>query len=417
MSALIILAVVFILVAVRQAGFLRLHINLHIWQIMLLGALTALLTGAIAPVDALRAVNFDVIFFLAGMFVVGTALHDSGYLEELSHLFFSRARSTGVLVCLILFVMGMLSVFLMNDTVAIIGTPLVLTYADRHNMPHKLMLLALCFAVTIGSVASPMGNPQNLIIAGAVASPFIVFFKYLLIPTFINLFLAYVVLKIFYRDAFHKNQLECFEANPVDRKLAFLSKLSMLVISALAGVKIVLVLAGAGFDFKLSWIALIAACVPLAFSPKRWRILKGIDWATLVFFAAMFVLMDAVWRSGALQYALKEWFSRDGLLSSTDFILAASVIVSQFVSNVPFVAMYLPLLKGAAASNAAMMALAAGSTIAGNLFILGAASNVIIIQNAERKGHTLTFLEFARVGLPLTVVNVLVYWVYLRWMG
>lgn len=413
MSALIILAAVFILIAIRQVGFFR----LHIWQIMLLGALSALLTGAVTPVDALRAINLDVILFLSGMFVVGCALHDSGYLHEISHLFFSRARSTDALVCLILFVMGTLSIFLMNDTIAIIGTPLVLSYADRHNMPHKLMLLALCFAVTIGSAASPMGNPQNLIVAGAMSSPFTVFFKYLFIPTVINLFLAYVVLKIFYRDAFHKNQLECLQANPVDRRLAFLSKVSLLVILALVAVKIALVFTKAGFDFKLSWIALIAAAVPLVFSPGRGRILKGIDWGTLVFFAAMFILMDAVWRSGALQYVLKEGFSRDGILSSTDFILAASVIVSQFVSNVPFVAMYLPLLNGTAASNNALMALVAGSAIAGNLFILGAASNVIIIQNAEKQGHTLTFFEFARVGLPLTIVNVLVYWVYLRWMG
>jgi Na+/H+ antiporter NhaD/arsenite permease-like protein len=60
-----------------------------------------------------------------------------------------------------------------------------------------------------------------------------------------------------------------------------------------------------------------------------------------------------------------------------------------------------------------MVALAAGSTIAGNLFILGAASNVIIIQNAEKKGETLKFLEFAKIGIPLTIINIFVYWVFL----
>jgi Na+/H+ antiporter NhaD/arsenite permease-like protein len=88
-----------------------------------------------------------------------------------------------------------------------------------------------------------------------------------------------------------------------------------------------------------------------------------------------------------------------------------SVLVSQLVSNVPFVALFQPLLVNPSAED--LMALAAGSTIAGNLFILGAASNVIIIQNAERSGETLTFLEFARVGVPLTVLNVLVYWLAL----
>jgi Na+/H+ antiporter NhaD/arsenite permease-like protein len=89
------------------------------------------------------------------------------------------------------------------------------------------------------------------------------------------------------------------------------------------------------------------------------------------------------------------------------------VIISQFISNVPFVALFQPMILQAGGTTAQMMALAAGSTIAGNLTILGAASTVIIIQNAEKQGETLTFFEFAKVGVPLTVVQVAVYWVFL----
>jgi Na+/H+ antiporter NhaD/arsenite permease-like protein len=89
------------------------------------------------------------------------------------------------------------------------------------------------------------------------------------------------------------------------------------------------------------------------------------------------------------------------------------VILSQFISNVPFVALYLPLMNHLGPQSQSLAALAAGSTIAGNLFILGAASNVIIIQNAEKRGETLTFIEFARVGVPLTAANVLVYCLFL----
>lgn len=84
------------------------------------------------------------------------------------------------------------------------------------------------------------------------------------------------------------------------------------------------------------------------------------------------------------------------------------------ISNVPLVTLYLPLLISSGASTKGMMALVAGSTIAGNLFILGAASNVIIIQNAEKKsGETLTFLEFAKIGVPMTTINILIYWLFL----
>jgi Na+/H+ antiporter NhaD/arsenite permease-like protein len=91
--------------------------------------------------------------------------------------------------------------------------------------------------------------------------------------------------------------------------------------------------------------------------------------------------------------------------------------VSQFISNVPMVALYLPMLTETGASIGELMALAAGSTIAGNLTILGAASNVIIIQNAELKyGNNLTFLEFVKVGIPMTIINLAVYWIFISFV-
>ena len=114
------LIAVFLLIAVRQVG----RFNLKIWQIMLGGALAVLITGQIAPLDALHAINPDVMLFLFGMFVVGEALVESGYLAYIAHRFFSHAKNPDQLVLVILFGMGLLSALLMNDTLAIIGTPL-----------------------------------------------------------------------------------------------------------------------------------------------------------------------------------------------------------------------------------------------------------------------------------------------------
>jgi Na+/H+ antiporter NhaD/arsenite permease-like protein len=100
-------------------------------------------------------------------------------------------------------------------------------------------------------------------------------------------------------------------------------------------------------------------------------------------------------------------------LSHTGVILLLGITVPQFLSNVPFVALVLPLIGSGGGSPAPLLALAAGSTIAGNLSILGAASNVIIIQNAERQGETLTFRDFIRAGVPLTLLQAGVYWVFL----
>jgi Na+/H+ antiporter NhaD/arsenite permease-like protein len=140
--------------------------------------------------------------------------------------------------------------------------------------------------------------------------------------------------------------------------------------------------------------------------------LRKIDWCTLVFFAAMFVLMESVWKTGFFQNLVAS-LSLD--ITSIGIILILGVVVSQLISNVPMVALFLPLLASAHPGTKEFMALAAGSTVAGNLFILGAASNIIIIQHAEKEneGQSITFLEFAKVGAPLTIMNTVVYWVFL----
>ena len=409
MISLITLAVVFVLIAVRQVG----NIRFRIWQIMLLGALVVLVSGQISPADALRSINADVMLFLFGVFLIGQALEDSGYLGHLASKVFRKARSLNSLVLFILFGMGLLSAVLMNDTLAIVGTPVVLSLATKTNTQPKILLLSLAFAVTIGSVMSPIGNPQNLLIAlhGDLPNPFITFLKYLLAPTLVNLFVAYLLLRLFYRKHFSGQPLPHSLETIKDARLATLSKISLILLVAMILVRIIIVLVGVDFDFKLTYIALIAALPVFLYLPKRPGTFKRLDWSTLVFFAAMFVLMQSVWDSGYFQSAIE---SANVDLTSNGMIIGVSVILSQLLSNVPLVALYLPVLAHLGALTAGMMALAAGSTIAGNLTILGAASNVIIIQNAEKKGGvTLHFLEFVKIGVPLTIINAAVYWAFL----
>ncbi|MCJ7669234.1 MAG: anion transporter [Dehalococcoidia bacterium] len=408
MVSIIVLLVVFVLIVVRQIGRFR----LQIWQAMLFGALTVLLTGQISPAKALQAINLDVILFLFGMFVVGQALEESGYLSHLSSRLFGRAKTVDSLLLLILFGAGLLSAFLMNDTLAIIGTPVMLQIARKTGIRPKLLLLSLAFSVTIGSVMSPIGNPQNLLVAinGNIPNPFITFLRYLAVPTLINLFLTYLILKFFYREHL-KNEPLNHSADPItDPALARLSKVSLIIIVILVLAKIITSLLGLGIDFRLTYIALAAALPIILLSPRRLEVVRRIDWSTLIFFAAMFVLMKSVWDSGYFQNVITNLHLN---LQSVGIIMVVSIVLSQLISNVPLVALYLPVLSHLGATTKEMMALAAGSTIAGNFSILGAASNVIIIQNAEKRaGETLTFWEFVKIGIPLTAVNTLVYWLF-----
>jgi Na+/H+ antiporter NhaD/arsenite permease-like protein len=377
---------------------------------MLAGALAVLLTGQIAPLDALRAINPDVMIFLFGMFVVGEAMADSGYLACIANRFFSLAKNPDQIVLFILFGMGILSAILMNDTIAIIGTPLVLGLATQWKISKKLLLLALAFAITTGSVMSPIGNPQNLLVAvnSGMPAPFMTFGTFLLIPTLISLLAAFLVLRLIYQKEFLPRQPAPYAGIPRDPRLTLLAQCSLAIILVLAAANIISSLSGGRILVTLPLIAICAAAPVLILSPRRAQVLRAIDWPTLVFFAAMFVLMESVWESGFFQS-----FVDSSMGSSVPMILATSILVSQFISNVPFVALFQPMLMQTGSTTTRLMALAAGSTLAGNLTILGAASNVIIIQNAEKQEETLTFMEFLKAGLPLTVLQLGIYGLFL----
>ena len=404
---LFVLLFVYILIAVRRIG----RVRVKPWKVMFIGAVTVLLTGQITPAEAVRAVNYDVILFLFGMFIVGEAFGASGYMNHFSFRFFRIAKTFDRLLLSIVFSTGLLSPFFINDTMVIVATPMLIILGRKLGLSPKPLLLAMAFAVTTGSVFSPIGNPQNLLVAlnGGIQNPFITFFRFLTLPTLINLFAVYGFIKLFYRKCARQLQMESVSEEIKDKPLAKLSAISFYLTFILIVLKILAVLFGFGDQFRLTYIALLACLPILLFSPKRWQVLRHIDWRTLVFFPSLFILMQSVWNTGVFQVMVRHFD-----VGAIPTILLLSAGTSQFISNVPFVSLYLPLLLHINAEAKAMTALAAGSTIAGNLMILGAASNIIILQNAEKKGEIITFWDFSKIGIPLTATQLFVYWLFLR---
>ncbi len=404
----IVLAAVLILIAVRNV----LPVRLRIWQIMSGGALAVLITGSISPEAAGGAVNTDVMIFLFGTFVVGEALSRSGILVRASDRIFRGITNPSIIVLLLVFSAGILSALLMNDTVAIIGTPFVLSLAMRTRLSPGMLLMALAFSVTTGSVMSPVGNPQNLLIAveSGIDNPFAVFAVYLALPTLICLLLAFAAIRLFFRDEFGGGCSFDKPDSVCDEKEGNIALLGFFILAGLIAARIVAGFLGAGSLFPLTLIALASAVPVIVLSRGRIAIMKNIDWQTLVFFAAMFVLMQSVWDTG-IPESLAE--GAPGIFSSVPLVMALGILASQLISNVPFTALFLPMITAAGAGENVMMALAAGSTLAGNLLIFGAASNIIIIEKAEKCGHTIGFLKFAMIGIPLTVVQAAVYLVFL----
>jgi Na+/H+ antiporter NhaD/arsenite permease-like protein len=328
------------------------------------------------------------------MFIIGRALETSGRLASFARKVFGRAKNTVQIVTIIIVGAGILSGLFMNDTLAIIGAPIMLLLAKHHRLDPKLLLLTLCFSVTIGSVMSPIGNPQNLLIALTLEDPFLAFSR-LILPTVVNMGICLLVLRLWFPKEFLKKSIDVLPMEHKDKTLCTLCFISCALVMIMLICCII-------FGIPLYLIGLISA-LPLLLHSKRIQIIRTIDWETLVFFVGMFILTQSVWNIGFFQQYLGDL--------SEKIVFFGSIILSQFISNVPMVTLTLMELSDAQIIHYVL--LAAGSTIAGNMLIIGAASNVIIIQNAEKHGVSISFWEFAKIGIPLTLVNALVYWVLL----
>jgi len=422
--ALIAFFLVYTLIAVRRIK----SIVVPSWVAMLIGALLMLSLQVISIDEAYNAIKFDVILFLLGMFIVVSALEVSGVLHSITLKLLGYAKSTDRLILLILVVMGTLSAFLMNDTIALVATPIILGMA-KAGIDPKPLLITLAFAVTIGSAMTPIGNPQNFLIAveSGMRAPMLEFLRYLALPTLANYIVTYYILRLYFRRGNGKSIIinnknsnddnithAHAHTNKVDYRLSRISK----VIAGLMLLMffIVSITEALGYDMhiNMSHVAVIGALAVIALANgNRIRILRNVNYGIIILFIAMFVFMHGLEKVGVISIISSTMqLNTDSILS----IVSASVILSQFMSNVPFVAFYTKVMhvNGFDGSDIKeWVALAGASTLAGNLTLLGAASNLIILEAAAKSRYTFTFLEFFKIGSIVTCANIAILLLFL----
>jgi Na+/H+ antiporter NhaD/arsenite permease-like protein len=419
--ALAVFGVVYTLIIGRR------RFGIPIWTAMLIGA--ALMVGlqVIDVEAALTSISLEVIAFLFGMFSIVSALERAGVLQLIAIKMLAIAKTPRKLLMTFVVGMGLLSAFLVNDTIALLGVPIVIHVARHSGIRSVVLLLALSFGVTVGSVMTPIGNPQNLLIAiqSGISTPFITFLIHLAVPTIISLFVTYFILRVYYRKEISSKYYPSNIEVPEKVQLLYNPRLAKISI-------IILLVTIAGFiiseilhfleilNFSLSAIAMLGASAIYALSRERVEIVKMVDYSVLSFFGGMFVVTSALWSSGAVSILFTNYIpppNPSDLAQSTAVISVASLGISQLLSNVPFVALYnfVMIDNGITGQHVDQwVMLAAASTIAGNLTILGAASNIIIIEAAESRGvYAFTFLEFLKVGSIITAANIIVYYLFI----
>ncbi|MGI0088288.1 MAG: SLC13 family permease [Nitrosotalea sp.] len=416
---------IFVFIYILIVG--RTRFKIPIWVSMLIGAALMIGFQIISPESAFKAVQLDVIMFLFGMFSIVSALEKSGVLKMVAVKMLSKAKSVNTLLMIFIVGMGVLSAFLVNDTIALIGIPLVVYISRQLNIRPAVFLISLAFSITIGSAMTPIGNPQNLLIAiqSGITLPFTNFLKFLAIPTIINLFLTYYVLRFYFKKEL---VLVDYQSVVLDHSTIENKRLAKISIGVLAATIIGFFVTEALHflqivNISISVIALAGAAIIYAISRERREIMQNVDYSVLIFFAAMFIVTAAVWSSGAIPMIMNYMPSPNphDLLQSNAIIAATSVTLSQVLSNVPFVALYhYVMINNGFTSNdiPQWMMLAAASTISGNLTILAAASNVIIIQASDSKRiKAFTFFEFLKIGSIVTLVNLLVFYFFIALLG
>jgi len=361
--------------------------------IALVGSTFLIALGVLNLQEAWQAIDANTIVFLLSMMVVNANLSYAGFFGRSLSLILSITRSPLGLLIALTFGSGILSAFFLNDTLALVFTPLTLNLATSLGLNPLPYLLAIAGATNIGSVATLSGNPQNILVGSFSGIPYLDFLRALAPVTLIGLVMQIVWLWLLYPDVRSIQPRQILNTSNQRIFKPLFNK--TLVITS--GLLIAFVL-----GLPLGESALVAASLLLITRRiKPQRILKHVDWNLLVMFSGLFILTKATQKLNLLQP-----FTHT--INSAASLLGVTVILSNLISNVPAVLLLHPLIPKD--DTQSWLLLAAGSTLAGNFTLFGSVANLIIAEAAHNLGYKLTFLEHLRFGLPLTLCTlVLVY--------
>ncbi|MDT7890146.1 MAG: SLC13 family permease [Desulfurococcales archaeon] len=392
-----------------------------VWAIMALASFIVVVSG-IVPIDQVGTViDLNVVLFLVGMFSLVSLAESSGLLGYFTSLMLFRVRDVGALIYVSAFVFGILSAIAVNDTIALMGPPIAYSIAKTAGINPGAMYLLLAFSITIGSVMTPIGNPQNVLVAiqSGINAPFVKFVEYLAIPTLLNLFITAYIIKKIYGIGSPRLDLSAIPREEIlSNRDAALSLVGIIAAITWLVINDLMELMKLPHIRERGFIPFIVAAGIYIFSSNPRKTLSSIDWGTIVFFITMFITMEGIWRSGILQPLLTLFLpGKVGGIEEISLISAISLLLSQLLSNVPFTRLFIQYMHqlGYGGNDVeAWITLAMASTIAGNLTILGAASNIIILESLEtRFGASISFTRFLKIGSIVTAINLGIYIPYI----
>lgn len=384
---------VLILGAIAVGEVPRFHFNRA--TLALSGAVIVLVLGIIPLTEAYQAIDWNTLALLLAMMIFTAHLRLAGFFEWAARPLVRGGSSPRRLLALILGASAVFSALFINDTVVLVLTPLVCEVTLGAALNPLPFLMALALGSNIGSMVTPIGNPQNILIASSSGLGFGAFTSSLAVPALLSLTSAFGLLCLVYRKSLTRRTLvpvpgtvRVFRPLLIKCGLGF----ALMILGFLAGLPLAL--------------SALAGSVLLLFTRrvKAAKILSRIDGTLLLFFCGLFIITRAVESTPGFRL-LTDW-AQPGLESHLGMFAFLAALLSNLISNVPAVMVIKPMIGHFSHPDTYWIVLAGVSTLAGNLTLLGSVANLIVAEGAKSRGIRLKFGEYLKTGLPVTLVSI-----------
>lgn len=391
MPAALILIGTYTVIALGWAPFFRIDRT----GAAIVGAILMVVAGGLPFDEAVAGVDARTIVLLFGMMVLVAHLRMAVFFGLLARAVTTHIASPVWLLIAVVFASGLLSAVFVNDTVCLVFAPIVIEAARAAGLSPVPLLLGVATGANIGSVATVTGNPQNMLIGTVSGVSYVEFAARLTPVALLGLAAGAALLAYLHRADLKPRAGEpiCVHAVRVHRPL--LVKALLVAAGMLGGFL-------AGFDSAL--VAAAGAAVLLVTRRvKPERVYRQVDWDLLVLFVGLFVVVAGVRHAGLTE----RWFAvLEPLgIGTVAGLAAVTAILSNAISNVPAVMLLVHIVPALPDPRKAWLTLAMASTLAGNLTILGSIANLIVVQSARREGIVVSFRDYMRVGIPITLVT------------
>ena len=391
--------------------------------IAMVGAVFMLLLNILSQEDAIKHIDFNTIGLLIGMMIIVGITKRTGVFEYLAIKSAKAAKGEPwKIIVFFSIITAISSALLDNVTTILLIVPVTLVIVDTLQMNPIVFLIPEVLMANIGGTATLIGDPPNIMIGSASNLGFVDFLVNLGPVVIIIFIVTLLILKIIYRNDFNATEEAKAKILNMNEKIAIKNK-PLLIKS---GAILFLVILGFSLHQKLGYesatIALTGAAILLLISKiEPEGILLEIEWGTIFFFMALFVLVGSLEEVGIINELAKKLLAitKGNLFITTMVILWVSAIASAFLDNIPFVATMIPLVKGIGAMSTMSIvplwwALALGACLGGNGSIVGATANVVVSGILEKHGNKISFVEYLKIGFPMMIVSIIIASIYLK---